>query len=395
MKIIFLATMYASKYLDIARKNSKKGMQMAPHFFQNMIIEGLENNPKVELKVLNIPPIGSYPINYKKIWISKEKWGKNYEQIGYLNLPILKKKIIEKIIFKKICKIMQADPFEKFYILSYGLYIPFIKVLNKLKAKFGDRVIDCIICTDCVPGRGDFKRNDNLYNKLLGNYIVKIIKKIDKFILLSKFLEEILEIQNKPKMILECIANIKQKENYKNSVSYNRCLYAGTLEEEYGILEIIEAFKKIENSELWICGDGPIKNEIIILSNNCCNIKYFGFLSQEELNNLRDQCDFLINPRKPTGTFTKYSFPSKTSEYLMSAKPVIMYKLEPIPDEYDDYLIYLNSFNTDDVICELKNIFSTDYSELVEKGLRGRNFVINNKNNIKQSEKILNFLKNK
>ena len=38
-----------------------------------------------------------------------------------------------------------------------------------------------------------------------------------------------------------------------------------------------------------------------------------------------------VNPRQNNEEFTKYSFPSKTMEYLASGVPVVAYKLDGIP----------------------------------------------------------------
>ena len=106
-----------------------------------------------------------------------------------------------------------------------------------------------------------------------------------------------------------------------------------------------------------------IEEELKLLSQNNDNIKFFGFIKHEEVEKLQNECDFLINPRRPSGTYTKYSFPSKTVEYMLTAKPVIMYKLEAIPDEYDGYLNYLTADTAEKIAEELKQIFEKDFQD--------------------------------
>ena len=71
------------------------------------------------------------------------------------------------------------------------------------------------------------------------------------------------------------------------------------------------------------------------------NIRYFGFVSHERALELQAKAALLINPRSPKGVFTRYSFPSKTLEYMRSGKPVVCHRLEGIPEEYDPYLQYI------------------------------------------------------
>ena len=79
------------------------------------------------------------------------------------------------------------------------------------------------------------------------------------------------------------------------------------------------------------------------------NIRYFGFVSQEEALSLQGRAATLINPRSPEGLYTRYSFPSKTLEYLRSGRPTLCYALEGIPEEYGQYLIYIQQSGADGI----------------------------------------------
>ena len=70
-----------------------------------------------------------------------------------------------------------------------------------------------------------------------------------------------------------------------------------------------------------------------------------GQVSLNEARALQKTADVLVNPRLNEGEYTKYSFPSKTMEYLSTGRPVVCYKLDGIPDEYDKHLmevVYMN-----------------------------------------------------
>jgi glycosyltransferase involved in cell wall biosynthesis len=228
--------------------------------------------------------------------------------------------------------------------------------------------------------------------KRAGDRAVSLCKVIDSFALLTKPLAEALEIGDKPFVITECICNEEQRPCTENKASKNRCLYTGTLAKESSVCELADAFVELEHAELWVCGNGDGAAYIENLAKMHENIKFFGFLSADKLQELREGCDFLINPRRPTGTYTKYSFPSKTAEYMMSGKPVIMYKLEGVPDEYDQFLNYLAATEPHEMKNELSNLFSKEYGSMVDKANAGREYMLRNKNSKSQAEKIPSLL---
>ena len=76
----------------------------------------------------------------------------------------------------------------------------------------------------------------------------------------------------------------------------------------------------------------------------------------------------------------------------MSAKPVLMYKLEGVPDEYDAYLNYLTGETSEQIAIELAENFANDYSTLLQKAADGRNFVLEQKCPKVQAIKIVSLL---
>ncbi|MBP3360682.1 MAG: hypothetical protein J6N52_07515 [Clostridia bacterium] len=100
----------------------------------------------------------------------------------------------------------------------------------------------------------------------------------------------------------------------------------------------------------------------------------------------------LVNPRSATDEFTKYSFPSKTMEYMLSGTPVVMYKLAGIPDEYDEYLNY---FDVTSKACIKDKIVEICEMSLCERGMignRARQFILT-KSNKTQMKKFMDMMK--
>lgn len=161
------------------------------------------------------------------------------------------------------------------------------------------------ICEKCIKGS---KWNCTKYNcihnskakSILGSIegiiyskILKSYSKVNLYICPSKFLEEEL-LKNdifKGKTVPICNfveldknSEITKKEDY--------VLYFGRLAEEKGLLELIEAMKKLPNIKLKIAGTGPL--EKIIKSES--NIEFVGFKTGDELIELISKAKFAIYP---------------------------------------------------------------------------------------------------
>jgi len=100
----------------------------------------------------------------------------------------------------------------------------------------------------------------------------------------------------------------------------------------------------------------------------------------------------LINPRRPDGGITKYSFPSKTMEYLLSGTPMIGYKLEGIPEEYYSYYYTVNDLNESTLVNAMRDVMSKSQNELNQKARIAFNFIQENKTSKVQVPKIIDFL---
>ena len=392
MKVIFVGLMFSERSLLDAHKYSPIGVQMAPQNFQKNLIHGMEACEDVTVDLVNVIPVGSYPKNYKKLFIKGGKWGKDNFEPTFINLPWIKRKMQKKTITKFIEDKVEKYGVEDTVVVFYHIFKPFLEVAEKIKKKHPN-LRTCAIMTDPLPGCSDISKRVSDEAERKGKKLVEMSKKIDGFILLTDYMAEALDVGVRPYTVIECICDVNQPPNSFNSQTGNACLYTGTVEAEYGIRELANAFVGLNNASLTICGGGDSATYLREMSRRYDNINYLGFVNSSEVARLRNECDFLINPRRPTGTYTKYSFPSKTAEYMASGKPVIMYKLEGIPDEYDNFLVYLKGNSVEQIREELNEIFAGDYSHYQKIGESAREFVIRNKSTIAQGKRVVDFLK--
>jgi len=392
--------LYIGSFIEKSRekevwKNSKSGIVFSGDMFQKSLLHGFIHYPHFLDYIINAPAIGSFPLRYKKIFLSSSNFqfenieGKN---CGFMNLTYIKNHSIYKSIKGKAFKWAKKNINNQKTIIVYSLIEPYLKAAIDVKVKYPDTHICCIVLD--LPEYFDdnqffirkmiMKRmNDNIYN---------LIPLIDSFILLTEHMAEALNIQGKPRIVLEGLylptTRVPQKKEKKT------ILYTGKLDSRFGIKEMIEAFISIPDREyqLWICGDGSDRKMVENAAKQDNRIKFFGLVRQEVAFTMQAQATLLINPRKGDEPYTKYSFPSKTMEYMASGTPTVMYPLPGIPMEYYKHLIIIPN-NTKETLKEiLIEWCSKKQEELDQFGEEAKQFILNNKTAIIQSGKVVKFL---
>lgn len=230
-----------------------------------------------------------------------------------------------------------------------------------------------------------------------------IIRLYDQYILLTEQMNDYI-ISNithkkKPYIIVEGMVDINMKNRgiYKQEkYSKKICMYTGILDCKYGIEILVKGFNKanIPNSELHIYGNGDFKNELLKLSKKNKNIKYFGLKPNNYIVEEQQKATLLINPRPSNEEFTKYSFPSKNMEYMVSGTPTLLTKLPGMPKEYLEYVYVLENESVDGMAEKLIEILNLSPEELKEKGKLAKEYVLNNKSNKNQAQRIIKWLAN-
>ncbi|MGN1480016.1 MAG: glycosyltransferase [Acutalibacteraceae bacterium] len=201
---------------------------------------------------------------------------------------------------------------------------------------------------------------------------------------------------DKPYIVVEGIAD---KPSFDLSVSVAKSapraiMYAGMLNNKYGIINLLDAFETMENSdaELWLFGTGTAVQEIVSRAQKNSRIKYFGQMKHEDIIDYERKATLLVNPRDPDESFTKYSFPSKTIEYMLSGTPVLTTELKGIPNEYYNYVFSVKDNNTVNLRKKMDEILNLPTEALVANGVKAQQFILTEKSSEYQTAKITKFI---
>ena len=120
-------------------------------------------------------------------------------------------------------------------------------------------------------------------------------------------------------------------------------------------------------------------------------VAYLGEIPRNKLLAYQKDADLLINPRINAGIFTRYSFPSKNMEYMSSGTPMVGYKLEGIPEEYDNYINYFAEPTAESIASCIVKLYH-NYDAAKARAASAQEYVRNTKNKHIWGQKILQFM---
>ena len=352
--------------------------------YNRLIMEGIAADYRVEVNALTEVPITEESYRDRFFKKRKEKINKiNYLYITAINIHKLKD--ILAILFSFIDSINLLKQYEKKVVLSDVLNAP-VALGSYFAAKItGTEYI--AILTDLPEYGGSGK----LY-KIASNYV---LKHSDKYIFITEEMNRLMNTHNKPYLVIEGLVDCADTDNIIVEKNNKRIvLYTGSIMKKYGINNLIHGFinSNIENAELHIYGDGDYINELSKICIENGKVKYFGHILSSEIPNKQREAALLVNPRPTKDEYTKYSFPSKNMEYMVSGTPVLTTNLPGMPEDYKKYVYIIEDESADGISKVLKKILLYTDEELNKKGASARDFVLKEKNKYVQGKRIIDNL---
>ena len=391
--ILFIGGVYSQDKVNFYRKTIRNGYQYAAQALQEALLQGFHDND-IKATVLSIPSVPTFPFGFNSPLLKTHPFIFRDENIGIsigrLNLPFVRR---EFSYFKYI-----EDWYKKcdgpHVIFIYSLQARFLRIAKKAKNLFPDVKV-CLLIAD-LP---EFVSWNRIYEKVGlrkkdEDYIKANLQVVDCFVLLSKHMLDRLEIKDKPFVVIEGIYNdnVIRSESNKEECTL---LYSGNLDKRYGIMDLVKAFVSIPNKNyrLWICGFGDTASTISEYASKDNRIVFYGALPREKVLGLQTKATLLVNPRHSFEVYTKYSFPSKTMEYMASGTPTLMNRLECIPDDYNPFLFYFGDETIEGYRSKIIEILELPASELEERGIMAKKYILTHKTPMMSTKKIIELIK--
>ena len=383
MHIIYAVTtcsdrVYRQLFADAPRKPAFQSQK-----YHRLLIEGLAAGAKVD--VVANPPVNREVLKKPFVRLPREtEGGACYRYIPAVRNPVVKAVFVGMGTFFRTACLGGKDSAVVVDCLNRTTALA-----GLLAAKLRGR--RCVgIVTDLPDMLGG-----SAFSKKLSNFV---IRHCTDYVLLTQAMNDYLNPKGKPHVILEGHSDIameRQEPSLARKTSPRVCMYAGGVSKQYGLENLVKGFRKADlpDARLEIYGPGDYVQELSQIAAEDPRIFYGGMLLNAEIVEREMAAMLLVNPR-PTGEeYVKYSFPSKTMEYMSTGTPVLTTVLPGMPKEYHPYVYLLEEETADAIAEKLGQIFAQPADALFEKGMAAREFILKEKNNVKQAGKILAMLK--
>ncbi len=401
LDVLFLGRLFPREKEQEIKDKMKTGLQDAANALQWNIIDGFEENDFGTMKIVNYLPVDAYPNGYTDKFIEGFSFSHTHKyDDGDVNVKCCNifgiKRFINIFYFKKHIKKWAKEKTDKQKILfSYTANSMFLSLAKLAKKVNPDIQVACLVAD--IPEYSTVSVLTG-FKKLYHDYEVKktasLYGVVDKFVLLTEHMAERLGLKA-PFMVMEGIATTNEVEVDGQQDYGKYILYTGLLNKRFGLCNLVDAFSMIddENVKLILCGSGDAEDYIAQKQKEDERIITLGRVDRAKALQLQKGATILVNPRQNNEDFTKFSFPSKNLEYLSSGVTTVAYKLDGIPDEYDDYIIYPADDSAESLRDELVRLINMSDRERQAMGESAKQFVCKNKNKQAQAKRIIEFLR--
>lgn len=281
--------------------------------------------------------------------------------------PLVKRSRIDKKfnLFKRIENITLHD---SKYIFVDTLNMSLLKNAIKYREKHGMKIIGIVT---------DNPHNISHVKESYARKLVELGKKLDAYIALTPKLVELYNPEGKPSIVIDGVSELHDKYEPRQ-IEGNYIYFGGSLMEKYGVLNLIEAFKRLNRADLKlvICGHHLEKDKFFSAIEGRDDIIYLGPISYEENLSLEKYSLVAVNPRPQNPKIDSYSIPSKTLEYLSNGCVTVMVNNPLLKEHYEKCVIWAKTGEPDDLLDAIKRALELNRTEREMLSILSKNKVM-------------------
>lgn len=360
MKILFLGGVFASENQKEVIRHAKSAVEYSANRFQEKLINGFYESG-YDISVLSAPFIGAYPVGSDVIFFKGfEDDQDKYEYVNFCNIWGVRNFSRAKSLKQALKSFIAEDDSEK-TIIVYSSHTPFLEAATYAKKR--DPKIKINLVVPDLPQYTNLNSTISLMYKI-GKYFDikkfnKLLRNVDSFVLLTEHMKDMLNVKERPYIIVEGIIERETLEKGKTTALAEKTaddvryiVYTGKLNEKFGVKKLVDSFSFVSNPNyrLVLCGRGDLDEYIGLRGKEDPRIMSLGQVTPEVACSWVSRADVLVNPRPNNEEYTKYSFPSKNIEYLSSGRPVVAFMLDGMQEMYKNFIIEINDFDEKNIV---------------------------------------------
>ena len=327
--------------------------------FHNKMIRSLSINHDID--VLSIRPYSSKYCSVK--YLNKEE--KKTGNITWHYAKIKKNKISRYTsVIKEYKNAIRKKDLKDTVIIADTINPLCVSVASYIAKQKHIPVIG--VCTDSPSNITSASRSYTLY-------LLNKASKFDGFITLTEELNDLYNEKEKPHIVIEGIVE-NNIETEPVNIKKPYIFFCGSLIKRYGVYDLIEAYKKLDNPniDLYIAGhSGNMSNFNDAIKKNP-NIHFLGTINVRDILNYEAHALVNVNPRPYSEDLDRYSIPSKTIEYLTSGVITISVRNSKLQPHFENEVYWINSSTPDEIMKALKDVIEMDEEERKAIGLKAK-----------------------
>ena len=348
--------------------------------FCHLYLEGFKAN-NVDVEVLSLIPVAARKMPYRiKRFPMETEEGVTYRYVPFIRSAAVYHIFVFFYILFRVwgwCLRNRKDGF-----VFYDVLIPSRCLGTSLGALLG-RGKTVALVTD-MPGLSGGKR-------------VKSIYRSDFFVFLTRQMDPVLNPYHHPSIVVEALVSAGAGAAHPVKNITRDILDAGGIVESYGLGVLCDAFMTLEDPDLRLVfyGDGPYVPAIKDYSQKDDRIVYMGTAKNDVVFEAEKRATLLVNPRFTGADYTRYSFPSKNIEYMVTGTPIVTTRLVGIPEDHMPYIYTFDEETKVGFAATIRRLLSLPPEELRSFGNAAQEYVLRTKNAVVQVRRVLDMINGK
>ena len=341
MDVLVLCGVFAKENEAEVIAQAKKSVEFSANQMQLKLIRGLKE--ATDTQVISAPFIGHYPNQSRTLHFSGFTSPQHLCQYVPFNNIWGLRNLSRAHALKKAVRGFALDGNGEKLIVVYSAHDPFLAAAAYAK-KLNPKIGVCFVVPD-LPQYMNLEAKRGVLYDFFKRFDIKSIKEhikcVDTSVVLTEAMARALQLADRPYVVAEGIVDsISGNPNSAAHAETVNIVYAGKLYFRFGIRSLAEAFSRLQDDKyrLILCGNGDAMEYLRERAAEDPRIILPGQVSPEKVQEYISSAAVLVNPRPNNEEYTKYSFPSKDIEYLLSGKPTVGYLLDGMPECYQSFL---------------------------------------------------------